>query len=44
MKGTNFSVNIGFERMKHNQQAITSAMQLYFRGESLRNMMKSLRY
>jgi len=38
-----FSVNIGFERMKHNPQAITSAMQLYFSGESLRNTMKSLR-
>ena len=29
--------NIGFEKMKHNPQAITSAMQLYFSGESLRN-------
>jgi putative transposase len=29
--------NIGFERMKHNPQAVTSAMQLYFSGESLRN-------
>jgi len=38
-----FTVNIGFERMKHNPQAITSAMQLYFSGESLRNTMKSLR-
>ncbi len=38
-----FSVNIGFERMKHNPQAITSAIQLYFSGESLRNVMKSLR-
>ncbi len=35
--------NIGFERMKHNPQAITSAMQLYFSGESLRNTMKSLK-
>lgn len=41
--GKTFSVNIGFERMKHNPQAITSAMQLYFSGESLRNVMKSLR-
>jgi putative transposase len=24
--------NIGFERMKHNPQAVTSAMQLYFSG------------
>ena len=38
-----FSVNIGFEKMKHNPQAITSAMQLYFSGESLRNTMKSLK-
>lgn len=30
-------------RMKHNPQAITSAMQLYFSGESLRNTMKSLK-
>jgi transposase-like protein len=38
-----FTFNIGFERMKHNPQAVTSAMQLYFSGESLRNTMKSLR-
>ena len=41
--GKTFSVNIGFERMKHNPQAITSAMQLYFSGESLRNTMRSLK-
>jgi len=41
--GKTFSVNIGFEKMKHNPQAITSAIQLYFSGESLRNTMKSLR-
>jgi transposase-like protein len=41
--GKTFSVNIGFERMKHNPQAITSAMQLYFSGESLRNTQESLR-
>jgi transposase-like protein len=35
--------NIGFERMKHNPQAITSAMQLYFSGESLRDTQKSLK-
>ena len=29
-----FTINIGFERMKHNPQAITLAMQLYFSGES----------
>jgi putative transposase len=38
-----FTFNIGFEHMKHNPQAITSAMQLYFSGESLRNTMKSLK-
>lgn len=41
--GKYFTINIGFERMKHNPQAITSAMQLYFSGESLRNTMRSLR-
>ena len=35
--------NVGFERMKHNPQAVTTAMQLYFSGESLRNTMKSLK-
>lgn len=38
-----FSVNLGFERMKHNPQGITAAMQLYFSGESLRNTARSLR-
>jgi transposase-like protein len=38
-----FSFNIGFERMKHNPHAVTTAMQLYFSGESLRNTAKSLR-
>ncbi len=38
-----FTINIGFEKMKHNPQAITSAMQLYFSGESLRNTQESLR-
>lgn len=38
-----FSVNVGFERMKHSAQAITTAMQLYFSGESLRNTARSLR-
>jgi transposase-like protein len=38
-----FTFNIGFEKMKHNPQAITSAMQLYFSGESLRNTMASLK-
>jgi transposase-like protein len=38
-----FSVNIGFERMKHNPKGITTAMQLYFSGESLRNTARSLK-
>jgi len=38
-----FSVNLGFERMKHSPQGITTAMQLYFSGESLRNVTRSLR-
>lgn len=38
-----FSVNIGFEKMKHSPKGITTAMQLYFSGESLRNVSKSLR-
>jgi putative transposase len=37
-----FSVNLGFERMKHNPHGITTAMQLYFSGESLRNTARSL--
>jgi len=41
--GKRFSINIGFERMKHNQKAITAAMQLYFSGESLRNTQRSLK-
>ncbi len=38
-----FTVNLGFERMKHNPKGITTAMQLYFSGESLRNTARSLR-
>jgi transposase-like protein len=38
-----FSINIGFDRMKHNPKAITAALQLYFSGESLRNTQKALR-
>jgi putative transposase len=38
-----FSINIGFAKMKHNPQGITTAMQLYFSGESLRNTADSLR-
>jgi ssDNA-binding Zn-finger/Zn-ribbon topoisomerase 1 len=35
--GKRFSINVGFERMKHNPRFITVALQLYFSGESLRN-------
>lgn len=38
-----FSLNIGFEKMKHDPRGITTAMQLYFSGESLRNVSKSLK-
>ena len=38
-----FTINIGFEKMKHDPRGITTAMQLYFSGESLRNVAKSLR-
>jgi transposase-like protein len=34
---------MGFDRMKASPQVITSAMQLYFTGESLRNVQKFLR-
>lgn len=38
-----FTINIGFEKMKHDPKGITTAMQLYFSGESLRNVAKSLK-
>jgi putative transposase len=38
-----FTINPGFEGMKSNPEIITTAMQLYFSGESLRNTAKSLR-
>ena len=38
-----FSVNIGFQKMRSNPQVITSALQLYFTGESLRSIQKFLR-
>ncbi len=37
-----FVVNLGFEKMHASPQVITSAMQLYFTGESLRNVQKFL--
>lgn len=42
--GKTFSVNTGFEKMKHNPKAVTTAMQLYFSGESLRNTQRSLEF
>jgi transposase-like protein len=38
-----FTLNLGFERMRATPQIITSAMQLYFTGESLRNVQKFLK-
>ena len=38
-----FTINLGFEKMKHNPQGVTTAMQLYFSGESLRNVAHSLK-
>jgi transposase-like protein len=37
-----FTVNLGFEKMKASPQVITSAIQLRFSGESLRNVQKFL--
>jgi transposase-like protein len=41
--GKRFSFNIGFDKMHATSQMITSAMQLYFTGESLRNVQKFLK-
>jgi len=38
-----FSINLGFEGMHASPQVITSAMQLYFTGESLRNVQKFIK-
>lgn len=38
-----FTINLGFEKMKGTPQIVTSAMQLYFTGESFRNVQKFLR-
>jgi putative transposase len=38
-----FTINLGFEKMKSSPQTITSALQLYFTGESLRNIQKFFR-
>jgi putative transposase len=37
------TINIEFEKMKHNPQGITTAMQLYFSGESPRKVAHSLK-
>lgn len=39
----NYTLNIGFEGMRATPQMITTAMQLYFSGESLRGVQKFLR-
>lgn len=38
-----FTINLGFERIHATPQMVTSAMQLYFTGESLRNVQKFLK-
>lgn len=38
-----FTINLGFEKMHATPQQITTAMQLYFSGESLRNVQRFLR-
>lgn len=38
-----FSENFGFEKLKATPQIVTSALQLYFTGESLRNVQKFLK-
>jgi transposase-like protein len=38
-----FSINLGFEKMKSSPETITQALQLYFTGESLRNVQKFLK-
>ena len=40
--GKKYSINLGFEKMKASPQIVTSALQLYFTGESLRNTQKFL--
>lgn len=38
-----FSKDLGFKGMRHDPQAITTAMQLYFSGASLRNTQRTLK-
>ena len=40
--GKRFVRNLGFERLKATPQVVTSALQLYFTGESLRNVQRLL--
>jgi transposase-like protein/predicted nucleic acid-binding Zn finger protein len=40
--GRRFTKNLGFEHLKATPQVVTSALQLYFSGESLRNTQKFL--
>ncbi len=41
--GKRFTNNLGFERMRASPKVITLAMQMYFGGESLRNVQKALK-
>ncbi|MCW4029930.1 MAG: IS6 family transposase [Candidatus Bathyarchaeota archaeon] len=41
--GKRFSINLGFQKLKATPQIVTSAMQLYFTGESFRNVQKFLK-
>ena len=41
--GHYFTINLGFQHMRATPEIITSAMQLYFTGESLRNVQKFLK-
>jgi transposase-like protein len=41
--GKHFTLNLGFEKTRVTPQVITSAMQLYFTGESLRNITNFLK-
>jgi transposase-like protein len=41
--GKRFTQNLGFEKLKATPEVVTSAMQLYFTGESLRNVQKFLK-
>jgi putative transposase len=41
--GKRFTRNLGFEKLKATPQIVTCALQLYFTGESLRNVQRLLR-